>query len=113
ELLDIAEQLKISNDKKLDKQDLVYKILDKQAVSASEKKSHVGDERPKRKRIIKASTGITTEEAEVEDNSGFDDKKQPKKHAVPAKKEERHVQKKERKKNEEEENIKDEAEDDM
>lgn len=30
ELLDIAEQLKISNAKKLDKQELVYKILDKQ-----------------------------------------------------------------------------------
>ena len=35
ELLDIAEQLKIPNAKKLDKQELVYKILDKQAVMAS------------------------------------------------------------------------------
>ncbi len=34
ELLDIAEQLKIPNAKKLDKQELVYKILDKQAVMA-------------------------------------------------------------------------------
>ena len=33
ELLDIAEQLKIPNAKKLNKQDLIYKILDKQAVS--------------------------------------------------------------------------------
>ena len=32
ELLDIAEQLKIPNAKKLDKQALVYKILDSQAV---------------------------------------------------------------------------------
>ena len=33
ELRDIAEQLKIDNYHKLSKQDLVYKILDKQAVS--------------------------------------------------------------------------------
>ena len=39
ELLDIAEQLKIQNAKKLDKQELVYKILDRQAVVASEKKA--------------------------------------------------------------------------
>ena len=112
ELLDIAEQLKIPNAKKLDKQELVYKILDKQAVSASEKKPHAVDERPKRKRIIKASTGITTEEAEVEDSS-FDDKKHPKKTAAPAKKEERPMAKKGRKKHEEEENIKEETEDSL
>ena len=35
ELLDIAEQLKIPGAKKLEKQDLVYKILDKQALSSS------------------------------------------------------------------------------
>ena len=33
ELLDIAEQLKIPNSKKLGKQELIYKILDKQAIS--------------------------------------------------------------------------------
>ena len=38
ELLDIAEQLKIPNSKKLDKQELVYKILDKQAGNAGEVK---------------------------------------------------------------------------
>ena len=32
ELLDIAEQQRISNAKKLEKQELIYKILDKQAV---------------------------------------------------------------------------------
>ena len=32
ELLDIAEQLKIPQAKKLEKQELIYKILDKQAV---------------------------------------------------------------------------------
>ena len=35
ELLDIAEQLKIPNAKKLDKQELVYKILDSQAIAGS------------------------------------------------------------------------------
>lgn len=38
ELLDIAEQLKITGAKKLDKQGLIYKILDSQAVKASEVK---------------------------------------------------------------------------
>ena len=36
ELLDIADELKIDNAKKLNKQELVYKILDKQAVMSSE-----------------------------------------------------------------------------
>jgi len=35
ELLDIAEQLHIENPKKLDKQGLIYKILDRQAVVAN------------------------------------------------------------------------------
>lgn len=64
ELLDIAEQLKITGNKKMDKQELIYKILDKQAVMASETKG--GDEKPRRKRIIKTSTGVSTEEAIVE-----------------------------------------------
>ena len=64
ELLDIAEQLKIPNAKKLSKQDLVYKILDGQAIKASEKKGD-SDDKHKRKRIIKTSTGISTEEAIV------------------------------------------------
>ncbi|WP_245975124.1 transcription termination factor Rho [Deminuibacter soli] len=64
ELLDIAEQLRISNAKKLDKQELIYKILDKQAVMASEKKDSGGDV-SKRKRIVKATTTNTTEDAVV------------------------------------------------
>ena len=63
ELLDIAEQLQVSNAKKLNKQDLVIKILDKQAVMTSAVKSN--DEKPKRKRIVKTGTPNTTEEAEV------------------------------------------------
>jgi transcription termination factor Rho len=64
ELLDIAEQLKIPNAKKLSKQDLVYKILDGQAIKASEKKGD-SEEKHKRKRIIKTSTSLSTEEAIV------------------------------------------------
>src|SRR5215208_1726292 len=66
ELLDIAEDLKIENAKKVDKQGLIYKILDKQAVMSSQQKAGPS-EGPKRKRIVKASTANTTEEAEVEE----------------------------------------------
>ncbi|MFT3846131.1 MAG: transcription termination factor Rho [Lacibacter sp.] len=64
ELLDIAEQLKIAGAKKMDKQQLVYKILDKQAVIASETKAP--EEKTKRKRIVKTTTASGTEEAVVE-----------------------------------------------
>ncbi len=63
ELLDIAEQLDVPNAKKLNKQDLVFKILDKQAIMNSSAKNE-GD-KPKRKRIIKTATSNATEEAEV------------------------------------------------
>jgi len=56
ELRDIAEQLKIENHQKLSKQELVYKILDKQAIAPDltrnktpEKETHE-DSRPKRGR---------------------------------------------------------------
>ena len=65
ELLDIAEQLKISQAKKMDKQALIYKILDAQAISASEVKGTDAD-KGKRKRIVKATTANSTEEAIVE-----------------------------------------------
>jgi transcription termination factor Rho len=65
ELLDVAEQLKIAGAKKMDKQQLIYTILDKQAVMASENKTG-GEEKSRRKRIIKTSTGISSEEAIVE-----------------------------------------------
>ena len=66
ELHDIADQLNIPGSKKLDKQELIYKILDKQAVMASETKGEDSSEKPKRKRIVKATTSNTTEEAFVE-----------------------------------------------
>jgi transcription termination factor Rho len=64
ELHDIAEQLAIPNYKKLEKQELVYKILDKQAVAgvaAEEGK----DEKPKRKRIIKTAADKEVKETEA------------------------------------------------
>ncbi|MGI8952676.1 MAG: transcription termination factor Rho [Chitinophagaceae bacterium] len=62
ELLDIAEQLDIQNSNK-DKQELIYKILDKQAIMANENKE-TGAEKPRRKRIIK--TSATTQNAAEE-----------------------------------------------
>lgn len=64
ELLDIAEQLQISGAKKLDKQELIYKILDSQAVQASEKKD-TKKVRTRKPITVKASTANVTEEAEV------------------------------------------------
>ena len=84
ELLDIAEQLDIDNAKKLDKQELIYKILDKQAIVGGDKES---SDKPRRRRIVKASTANTTEEAIVEDTgtsaAAVEDKK-PIKKAVTA-----------------------------
>ena len=65
ELLDIAEQLKIASSKKMDKQQLIYKILDKQAVVESEAKD-APEEKGKRRRIVKTTTASGTEEAVVE-----------------------------------------------
>jgi transcription termination factor Rho len=65
ELQDIAEQLAIPNFKKLEKQDLIFKILDKQAIMNSATKNEEG-EKPKRKRTIKtADTAV--EEVNVEE----------------------------------------------
>src|SRR5678816_1418262 len=77
ELLDIAEQLNIPNAKKLDKQGLVYKILDGQAIAGA-KNNAGGEDKGRRKRIIKATTAHTTEEAVVEDGSAADKKGQKK-----------------------------------
>ena len=99
ELLDIAEQLKLPNAKKLDKQALVYQILDKQAVAASAQKS-APEEKGKRKRIVKTSTANSTEEAIVESGDEKPARHEPKKPVI--KKEEKTIVKKSRKKAEEE-----------
>ena len=100
ELLDIAEQLKIPNVKKLDKQELVYKILDSQAIAGS--KGAKPNDDGKRKRIIKTSTSITTEEAVIEDDNG-DNMKPIKKSPMPPKKDDKTPIKRVRKKTEEKE----------
>ncbi len=69
ELLDIAEQLKISNSKKLGKQELIYKILDKQALTNSETMDKSKEDKTKKKRIVKTSTSNSTEEAFVENDA--------------------------------------------
>jgi transcription termination factor Rho len=56
ELQDIAEQFDILNFKKSDKQELIFKILDKQAIMNEETKDE-GAEKPKRKRIPKPVGG--------------------------------------------------------
>ncbi len=65
ELLDIAEQLKITGAKKLDKQGLIYKILDKQAVEASETKDDGKKKAPRARKPVTVKTANGTEEAEV------------------------------------------------
>jgi transcription termination factor Rho len=105
ELLDIAEQLNIPNAKKLDKQELVYKILDGQAIAGSKGGAN-SDDKNKRKRIIKTSTGNSTEEAIVED-SGIPEKKSIKKASpmLPKKDDKGSSNKRPRKKPEEKELI--------
>ena len=68
ELLDIAEQLKIPNAKKLGKQELVYKILDSQAIAGS--KGAKASDDGKRKRIIKTSTSTGGSEEAVVESGG-------------------------------------------
>ena len=62
ELLDIAEQQSISNAKTLEKQELIYKILDKQAVMNNTEKKAADTEKPKRKRIIKSAPAASSAE---------------------------------------------------
>ncbi len=62
ELLDIAEHLDITDAGQLDKQGLIYRILDKQALAPA---TASNTEKPKRRRTVKANTSNTTEEAEV------------------------------------------------
>ncbi len=67
ELLDIAEQLKIANAKKLNKQELVYKILDSQAIAGAKSDMAAAPaEKTRRKRIVTAKTSTGTEDAVVE-----------------------------------------------
>ena len=80
ELLDIAEKLDVPNAKKLSKQDLIYKILDKQAVMASEGNPANGEEKKTRKR--KSKKEEEAEEAHVAETTAADEK--PKRGRKPA-----------------------------
>ncbi|MDD2794179.1 MAG: transcription termination factor Rho, partial [Sediminibacterium sp.] len=90
ELLDIAEQLKISGAKKLDKQGLIYKILDSQAVTASEVKDDPKKKNARPKKAVNVKTSISSEEAEVMQEAPAAEPKarenRPVKKAAPAKK---------------------------
>ncbi len=100
ELLDIAEQLNIPNAKKLVKQDLVYKILDNQAITGAKGDSSKAD--GKRKRIIKVNTNTGSVEAEVEndtsDTAGKEEKSIIKKPNMAIKKDDKSPVKRTRKK---------------
>ncbi|MDP9042352.1 MAG: transcription termination factor Rho, partial [Bacteroidota bacterium] len=104
ELLDIAEQLKIPNSKKLDKQELVYKILDKQALTPSEKADGADSGSTKRKRIVKTTTANSSEEAFVESGDPVPKLKKPEPKKELKKKEEKPIVKKLRRKEDEPEN---------
>src|ERR1700688_4141827 len=101
ELLDIAEQLKILNSKKLDKQELVYKILDKQALTPSEKTDGTDDDKPKRKRIVKTTTANSSEEAFVESGDPAPKLRKPEPKKDLKRKEEKPIVKKLRRKEDE------------
>jgi transcription termination factor Rho len=101
ELLDIAEQLKIPAAKKLDKQELVYKILDKQALAPSDKSDGDTDDKPKRKRIVKTTTSNSSEEAFVESGDPAPKMKRPEPKKDLKKKEEKPLVKKIRRKEDE------------
>jgi transcription termination factor Rho len=75
ELHDIAENLNIPNSKKMNKQELVSTILDKQSNMTTDNKAGEG-EKPKRKRIPKAATSNALAETTTEEL--------PKREAAPA-----------------------------
>lgn len=83
ELLDIAEQLNITGAKKLDKQGLIYKILDGQAVQASETKDDPKKKNARARKPVTVKTTNGTEEAEVmQDAPAPTEKAAPKKGPV-------------------------------
>jgi transcription termination factor Rho len=87
ELLDLAEKLDVPNAKKLNKQDLIYKILDKQAVLASEDNQANGDEKKARKRkpVKKESANNAAEEPAPAEEKPAPKKAAAKKAAASAK----------------------------
>src|SRR6476620_7457277 len=93
ELLDVADGLHIENAKKLDKQELIYKILDREAVAGNGTAKPDAGEKPRRRRIVKATTPNNVEEAVVEETetsmaaAAAADEKKPLRNAAPKKEE--------------------------
>ncbi len=76
ELVDIAEHLNISNAKKLNKQDLISRILETQSNMSTDKKNE--GEKPKRKRIVKpAALEVAPEVAAAARNKKPETEKKP------------------------------------
>ena len=76
ELQDIASQQNITNHQKLDKQELIYKILDKQSVMNTTDKNNDG-EKPKRKRILKPAAADNVETVPETAAAVVEDKPKP------------------------------------
>lgn len=93
ELLDIAEQQNITDTKNLQKQELIYKILDKQASMTPNDKKETTTERPKRKRIVKPKKEETVESVVVDEKTEKETKmkKADEKKKAPAKKQKEEV----------------------
>jgi transcription termination factor Rho len=83
ELHDIAEHLNIPNSKKMNRQELVSTILDKQNNMSTESKT--GGEKPKRKRIAKPAADTNIAEP-MQDGPLTKENPAPKKAAIPEKK---------------------------
>ena len=79
ELHDIAEQLAIANFRKLEKQDLVSKILDRQT-GAGDATDIATEEKPKRKRTLKPIAGAAPKPTEEQKEKPAPEPKQESKH---------------------------------
>lgn len=83
ELIDVAENLNIPLKKPVEKQDLIYQILDKQALQNDDaednnKENTDKNKKPNRKKTVKATTSNTTEEAfVVNDTNDKEEKEKP------------------------------------
>ena len=79
ELVDLANHLKLDNIQGLEKQDLIYKILDRQAINNSASTEQPAKKARTRKPItVKATTANITEEAEVMSNNKEEESTEPK-----------------------------------
>jgi transcription termination factor Rho len=76
ELVDVAENMKISNARKLDKQTLIYKILDQQALSNEQGAAKAADDDSKKRRARKPKTEAAEPvAAKAEEETGDEPKK--------------------------------------